>query len=343
MKYLNTPLHTGRFSNFFTRSFTILTILLILCAAIPQPAQAASGSFVVLSRYSAQLKIGDSFRLLAFTSDGSLPRFQSSNSRVASVTSLGSVTAHKGGSCNITVKTGSFQTACRVKVDKTQIILASKNISIENGESASLKAITSNHSTPAYSSSRKSIAIVDDNGVVTGCKPGNAVITVKADDTKVQCRVKVKKPAIRLNKTSARLYRCQSLQLLATVSSGMEPVWKSSSAGVAYVDDKGLITARKHGTAYITASVDGVTKTCKIVVQPPVIKLNAEHLTLKAGERYALGIQVSSGNTPSVRSSKPSVASVDLSGNITARSPGKTTITVSEDGAREQCLVSVIK
>lgn len=51
--------------------------------------------------------------------------------------------------------------------------------------------------------------------------------------------------------------------------------------GVAVIDSRGLITAKKHGSAMITAKVDGVTKECEVTVESPVIELNKTSVSLK--------------------------------------------------------------
>lgn len=335
------------FYRIYTRSGFCLSFFLILISVLSpglfpaKPCNAAAFSIVILSQYRAGLDIGDSFRLFAVSADGKVPRFKSSNSRVAAVSTYGTVTARKSGACRITARTSSGEASCLVTVRKTAISIAAKRISIEHNEVFSLDAQTSNQSEPTYRSSRKSVASVDENGIITGGKPGEAVITIKADDTTATCKVRVKKPTIQLNTYSARLYRCQKLQLTAKVSSGIEPTWKSSRTSVATVDEHGVVTARKHGTALITAKVDGISRICEITVEPPVIRLNPEKLIMKKGHTARLHIHVSSGNSPQIKSSKTTVAKISSTGLITARKPGTATITVTEDGAKEQCLVTV--
>ncbi|MEI3340620.1 MAG: Ig-like domain-containing protein [Eubacterium sp.] len=48
----------------------------------------------------------------------------------------------------------------------------------------------------------------------------------------------------------------------------MRPKWTSSHPSIVSVDEFGVITAKKAGSATVTASVDGVRATCKITVKP---------------------------------------------------------------------------
>lgn len=322
--------------------FLSVSLLFSLCQNL-RICAASTNTLIILSQYSATLKIGQEFYLGAFVSTGRQPSFKSSNSRVASVSTYGLVTAKQAGSCRITAKSGNGEGSCRITVQKTTITLSQKAISLENGDTCRLKVTTSNGSVPGFSSNKKSVAVVDSSGLITACKPGTAVITVKADKTSATCRVTVKKPTISLSHTRASLFRCQKLQLEASVSSGITPTWKSSRSNVASVTDSGLVTAQKHGTAIITAKADGVSKTCEVIVTPPNIKLSSSSITMKVGKTKTISYTVSSGNAPLIKSSKPNVVKVDQLGNLTAKSAGTSIISFTEDGAKETCTVKVIK
>lgn len=58
---------------------------------------AASGyEYVLLTKYTKTMKIGDEYYLTAITSTGKKPKFSSSDSAVASVNTYGKITAKKG-------------------------------------------------------------------------------------------------------------------------------------------------------------------------------------------------------------------------------------------------------
>lgn len=336
-----------KFTTRCIRKFGVLFMVLALVSGVLSPfcrqtAQAAA-PLILLSCYQSTLNINQELQLIAVTSDLSLPTYSSSASSIASVNAYGRIHAKKAGNCKIKVKSGRSEAYCQIEVRKTTITLNQNSVSMEKNATFQLTAKTSNGSSPTYRCNKKSIALVDDKGKITALKPGEAVITVKADQTEVYCRVTVKKPTITLNRTEASLYRGQTVSLTAKVSNGTVPTWSSSAKSIASVSEKGIVTAKKHGNATITVKADGVSKTCKITVMSPKITLSASKLTLKAGKKKTLTAKVSSGNTPTWSSSKSSVASVTQKGVITAHKKGTATIKVKEDGTCVTCKVQVQK
>ena len=306
------------------------------------PVSASSGyEFILLDKYSTTMKIGDTCYLIAVTSTGKKPSFSSSNSAVASVNTYGKITAKKSGSATITAKIKNGEASCKVTVQKTSIQLSDKKISLEAGESKQLKASTSTGHPVTYKSSKSSIASVDENGKIFAKKPGTASITVTADKTSVKCKVTVKQPTVKLSKSSASLYRKKTLRLSVTSSPKNTPKWKSNKKSVATVNDKGLVTAVKHGTAIITVTVDGVSKTCEITVKKPEIRFEKESISMTVGENYQAKATVSSNNKPEYSSSNQNVASVDQNGKIRAKAVGKAYIYAKEDGTKERMTVTV--
>ncbi len=323
-------------------AFLCLALVSIYVPAQPAYANAASGiSFVLLSKYKANVDIGSEFYIIAITANGKLPTWKSSHSAIASVNTYGKVTAKKAGTVTITAKIKNAEASCKVTVNKTSITLSTKSASIERGEKLKLSATTSNKSQVSWKSSKPSIAIVDENGNVTGVKPGQASITASSDGSNVTCSIKVKAPTVSLNKATLSLYRGQQYQLTANVSSKIPPTWKTSKKSVALVDETGRITAVKNGTAVITATVDGVAKSCYVTVLKPDITLSWSEVTLKRGTSASVNAIVSSGNRPVWSSSNSNVATVDSSGNITALKKGTAIIYASEDGTKVKCTVRV--
>lgn len=257
-----------KFYPLFHLYLVVLIVLNSICSP-GCPALAAtrkSPVFIILTNYSKTLDIGKEFYLGAIVSNGAMPTWKSSNSRVASVNTYGLVTAKKSGQAKITAKVSGAEARCTVSVKKTRIQLDPASVSIEHGERIQLEAYTSNVSPVQFKSKKPSVASVTDHGMICGEKPGSTYIIVSADGTKVTCRVKVKKPVITLSETRLTMSADTEKKLRAKTSSGLAPQWKSNKSSVAMVDDDGIVYAVKPGTARISAKLDGVTKYCTVKV-----------------------------------------------------------------------------
>ncbi|MFA9466986.1 MAG: Ig-like domain-containing protein [Velocimicrobium sp.] len=330
-------------------SFIILLLILSMAISTYSPFQTKTAyasdllSYVILSEYTKDLSIKDEFYLIAITSSAKRATFKSDNSRIASVNTYGKVTAKKAGRATITAKIKHAEASCNVYVEKTKIKLNASSASIERNETYQINATTSNGSPLVYKCNKKSVAQVDENGCILGIKPGEAIITVSADGSKKMFHLIVKEPTIRLSKSFLSLYRGETYQLSASVSSHVAPTWKSNRSKIALIDNSGTITALKHGTAIVTAKVNGTKQICEVVVKSPTIKLTTSELSLKIGETYYLSATVSSGNPVTFTSSNSSVASVDENGTITSFKKGTAYIRATEDGTKVKCKVTVTK
>lgn len=155
---------------------------------------------------------------------------------------------------------------------------------------------------------------------------------------------------VKLNKKKATVYVGKSTQLKVT-GTKKKVTWKSSNKKVATVTRKGKVTAKKKGTATITATVSGKKYTCKVTVKDIALKsisLNKTSLTLDSGNKYKLKVKYNPSNTTVSKgvtwsSSNSSVVTVDKVGNIRASSVGKATITAKVGTKKAKCVVTVKK
>jgi len=321
--------------------FFLSLILIFICTTPILPNQASASSFVIILRQDVTLNIGEEYQLFPLSNTINIPQFKSSNSKVATVSALGKVIAKKPGTAKITVTVGKENTTCQITVRETKITLNEQKVSLENGETFRLSATTSDGSFVTYKSSKKSGATIDDTGLITAVKPGTTTMTVSANGTKSLCNITVKKPTVKLDRTSIKIFRGQSYTLTASVSSRISPTYKSNKKSVAIVDSNGTITAMKHGVATITATVDGVSTTCIVTVKQPEITLNQYEIHMEKGDRKTLYATVSSGNTPVFSTSNSNVITVDKAGKISAIKKGTAYVYCQEDGVKVKCKVIV--
>ncbi|WP_270415515.1 penicillin-binding Tp47 domain C-containing protein [Blautia obeum] len=118
-----------------------------------------------------------------------------------------------------------------------------------------------------FKSSNKKVATVNSKGVITGKKAGKAVITVKVGKYTKKLTVKVKKPSFKLVKSSVKLKKGKKTTIRVKAAPVSKVTYKTSNKKVATVNSKGVVTAKKKGTAKITVKCNGITRTFKVTVK----------------------------------------------------------------------------
>lgn len=145
------------------------------------------------------------------------------------------------------------------------------------------------------------------------------------------------KSTVKLNKDSTTVYVGKTTTLKITGTS-KKITWSSSNKKVATVSSKGKVTAKKKGTATITAKVNGKSYKCKVTVKNPY--LNATKKSLEIGKTYTL--KLTGATAKKYTSSKKSVATVSSKGKITAVKAGTATITCTDSNKKTyKCKITV--
>ncbi len=198
-----------------------------------------------------------------------------------------------------------------------------------------------------WSSSNKKIVSVDENGVITAHKQGNATITCKATDgsgksVKIKVYVELPTEQIVLNKTAVEVYEGTTYTLKATIkpsSTTKRLFWESSDPSVAVVSDSGKVTGVRSGTAIIRVrDAVGVYAECTVTVRMTEITLKKTALTVKDGSRVSASWTVKPSSAKPViawTSADEQIATVDQSGRITGVYPGETVITAAMPGGQK--------
>lgn len=221
------------------------------------------------------------------------------------------------------------------------ILLSHYHASIPIDGQFTLIAVCSNGTFARFSSSKSAIASVNTYGVVTGKKSGTCTITARIRGAEASCKVTVEKSTVTIDKSSISMENGTSVPLSATVSTGHDVVWKSSSSSVASVDENGIVTAKKCGTTTIRATADGVSASCRVTVRKPTLSLSHSRVILYQDDTFSLGVRCSSDRPLTFCSSSSATASVDENGQIYAHKKGNATITVKVDGVSRTCKVTV--
>lgn len=239
------------------------------------------------------------------------------------------------------------------EVYAASIKLNQHNVNLGVGYNTTLKVVDtggSSSTTVVWTSSDSSVATVN-NGVVTGVKPGEAIITAKIGAEQAICKVVVINnfvpiTGIHFSNSNKTILVGSTKKMSVTVTpsnaSNQSLSYTSSNPNIATVDSEGNVKGIAVGEAYITVSAAGYQAVANIKVIN-TISLNSisipKNLQLKEQSSSTLNVTFNPSNATNKKvtwkSSNPNVATVDSSGNVKAKAPGTATITViSSDGGK---------
>lgn len=274
--------------------------------------------------------------------------YSSSNSTIASATSGGpgivKVTGNSAGTATITVNFYSLSTSFTVTVKSVSysISVSPSSASLYVGQTKQLSASVSPSGTASWSTSNSSVATVSSSGLVTAKGSGTATITATANGKSASCTVTVSNPTLTLTPTSASIFVGQTQQLTAKPSPSGTVTWTTSSSDVATVSSSGLVTAVAEGTATITASCNGVSKTSEITVIQPTITISPNTTqSIMIGETVQFIATPSPSGTVTWSSSSPDRATITDTGLVTGVGSGPSTIKATCNGVSASCQVWV--
>ena len=147
--------------------------------------------------------------------------------------------------------------------------------------------------------------------------------------------------AFTLNKTSVTLYTKgkKIIQLSADTESVVK--YTSDNEKVAVVDENGRVTAKKAGTALITASADGYQSTCRIVVKKPTFQVAKKMIKVKKGKKARIIVKVRPTTKVVFASANKKIAAVTKKGMLKGMKKGRTKIKVKCYGITKTVIVIV--
>ncbi len=297
----------------------------------------------------------------------------------------GYVKAIKEGKANVTARcqnekcSSTIEVTVKKKIEiipETDIQVNNETINIYIGEKISLNAKVlpplATYQKINYQSLNNDIVSVDESGIVTGIKEGNAIIELSTTYQKITKKINVlvsKKQeigsdypnSIIMNQTNLTINVGEKHVLSVTIepanAKNKNVNWISSDESIVTVNANGGITGIKVGTATISAITDNkkiakcrvtVNNTNPIEVLPEKIELNKTSANLEVGETLTLKGTITPSNakdkTIKWTSSNNSFATVNSDGMVTAKGVGEVTITAETiNGKKATCKIVVKK
>ena len=235
---------------------------------------------VKLNKTKATIEKGKTLKLKAtvtptYLEDKSVT-WQSSDTKVAKVSSSGKVTAVNPGTATITCTSNATSAKATCKVTVGYVKLDKTEAYVEKGKTMTLKATvfpeTLANKSVTWESSDTKIATVTSAGKVKGVKYGTATITCTsvATGAKATCQVTVGKVVIGTSEVTLKKSRETILIpiLYPTDLADKSVTWKSSDPSIATVNEDGRVKGIKAGTATITCTsvATGLMGTCTVTV-----------------------------------------------------------------------------
>jgi uncharacterized protein YjdB len=323
-----------------------------------------SATGITLDKTAVTLRPGETTDLKATvtpadTTDPTVT-WTSSDVSIATVDTMGKVTAIALGKATITAKTGTLSATCEVTVVHsypTAVNLDFTDVSLKIDETKKLTATVAPATASQevlFTSDDGKVATVDATGLITAVHSGTAHILVTArtkgendQDVSATCTVVIHYDSITsFTATSDRntLYVGESAVItpvIAPATADPEVSYHSSAPGILTVDGQGKVTAVAVGEAQI--DVYPVSDPSRevfifftVLEYVASLSVDSESLTMGQNDTHQIVATVTPSTTVTkctYVSEDPTVATVSSTGLITAvKAGGQTTVTVSTVG-----------
>lgn len=285
-----------------------------------------------------------------------------SDETVATVDANGVVTAVGAGSTKVVAECNGKVAECVVNVNVPMTGISMKeSVELKKGQTETLTvsflpADTTDAKDVTWKTSDDSVATVED-GVITAVAPGTATVTATCGKLKATCEVTVTTiplESIALNKEETTLIKgeTEAMSVIITPADTTDDVtatWTSSDESVATVDENGVITAVKAGTATVTATVGDKSASVKVtVIEIPIdsLTMSDASATISVGGTKQLSVEILPENTTDDKtvtwaSANADVATVDANGLVTGVKAGTTKVTATVGDLTVTCVVVV--
>lgn len=269
-------------------------------------------------------------------------KWSTSDKKIATV-EKGKVTAKSAGTCTITATVGKTKLTCKVKVEQRVYSFNQKEASLVVGKTTTLSIKNEQKKQKvSWSTSDKKIATVK-KGKITAKKAGTCTITAKIADTKLTCKVTVKKAVMTLSETTLAM-NTGDKKTLSVANKGKKKVsWSTSNSTIVSVSKKGKVTAKNTGTAEILAKIGSTELSCTVKVKAKAISLSETKATLVKGKTMTLKLLNAGKESIEWSSDDTNVATVSAKGKVKTIASGSAVITAKIGVKNYTCHLTVTR
>ena len=330
--------------------------------------EVALSNYIMLDKSEVEMILGETFLLTATVlpedaTNKSL-KWKSSNETIAKVNENGFVTAINVGEVIITATTidgTNLSASCKVTVVPSfaqSISLDKIDILLRESETATLVVTvlpkTTSNKCVEWSSSDETVAVVDENGVVTAIALGEAVITATTTDgtdLSASCQVTVVPTlavSIEVTPNSVEAEENSEVQLSVNIlpenATYKSVEWSSSNDAIASVNANGLVKIRKEGNVVITATTtDGtnLSATCSINVYSGIDGVNGNDVIVATIGDNIVVKNAKLGSNVRVYATDGSIiiSEIATDGDVVVEAPVKGIYVVAIDGKSFKVMV----
>lgn len=290
----------------------------------------------------------------------------------------GNVQGKSNGRCDIICRStdgSEIEAVCHVEVRTSvkSLIIQEKNVTVLIGSTAEAAVARLSYTVlpedaswrkGIWSSANEQIAVVDENGKVTGLAAGKTVITLKTDEpnsaVKAVAQITVNQAVTGIEAdqeaVSVPVNRTAQIKARVTPADAANKMirWSSEDESVAAVTNGGVITGKAVGTTRIIAEAadgSGARRGIEVTVVQPVRKIDTDQAivlppSMTRKIRYNVLPEEATDKTIAWSSNKEAVATVSEDGVIESHETGTCTVigqATDGSGVRVQIKVTVKK
>ena len=282
--------------------------------------------------------------------------FSSNDTNIVMVDSTGNIKAKSKGSATITVHFSgsenytSSNANITVTVNLNNASVTAENMTLNVGENATIEYTTNPEGlNVTFMSDNSGIVSVNEQGIVTALKVGTANITVTVGDDKkytinsttITITVTLNNASVTAKDMTLNVGENSTIEY-TTTPADLNVSFVPDDSGVVKVNESGIVTALKEGTANITITVGDDKKytinstviTVTVSKIPTKIIIQNKTLDMKVGDEAnpVVSLMPSNAGNLSFVVSDESIILVNGYGIVTAVGQGNATVTISFRG-----------